>query len=36
MVEERSILERRQTVRTAGRNGSDNAGISSENQGVKP
>ena len=36
MVEERSMVERRQTVRTAGRNGSDNAGISSENHGVKP
>ena len=30
MVEERSILDRRHTVRSAGRSGSDYAGMSSE------
>ena len=30
MVEERSTLDRRHTVRSAGRSGSDYAGISSE------
>jgi len=36
VVEERSILGRRRTVRSAGRNGSDYAGISSEKTGEKP
>ncbi len=36
VVEERSILERRQTVRTAGRDRSEDAGISNEKTGEKP
>jgi len=36
VVEERSVLGRRQIVRTAGRYGSDYAGISSEKHGGKP
>ena len=36
VVEERSMIERRQTVRTAGRNRSEDAGISNEKTGEKP
>ena len=36
MVGERSVVGRRQTGRTAGRGGSENAGMSSEKKGENP